>query len=141
MPFSGFSAGGTINPSRIVKLSTTIDNTVLQAAANSDSLFGIAQQGTFGPGSSLLDPSASLDSGAAAFTPGYPSIRIFTVGECCPVEIATSVTAGDFLTADSNGRAVTAAAGSGLRVIGQATETASGGPGILVKCFIQPQKV
>lgn len=93
-----FIAGGVINPFRILKLSA--DDAVVQAAAASDALIGIAVVPYPGSTVALNERIDVCLSGA------------------CEVEYGGGVTRGALLTADANGKAVTASAAD--RVIGVA---------------------
>ena len=92
-------AGGTIAPARFVKQSTTADNTVLQAAAG-DPIVGISQKGT------RRTPYSTLDDGNAAIS-GEP-LHVFGPPETAPLELGGTVTQGDRLKSDANGRGITA---------------------------------
>ena len=111
-----FVAEATVSPYRIVKAGST-DDKVLQAAANTDALFGVSNN----LGGDLGKRCDIITSGVA------------------DVEYGGAVTRGDFLTADANGEAIsvtrhthtentaaaytqnaTTQAGSGVRVIGVA---------------------
>lgn len=96
-----FVAGGNITPSRFVKLSTTADNTVLQAGAG-ERCIGVSQQGTRNP------PYGALDDGFCAIA--SEELRVFQDGEICPLTVGAAVTRGDRLKSDANGKGITAAA-------------------------------
>lgn len=91
-------AGGTIKPARFVIPSTTADNTVLQATANSK-IVGISQKGT------RRTPYSTLDDGNAAIS-GEP-LHVFGPPETAPLELGATVTAGDYLESDANGAGIT----------------------------------
>ena len=93
-------ANGSITPARFVKLDTTqVGGFALQCGAN-DKIFGVAQQGT------RQAPLSGLDDGFAGIA-GVNEITVYTVNDVCWVEVGGAVTAGDYLEADTNGRAVT----------------------------------
>lgn len=93
-------AGGNIPPSRIVKLSTAADNTVLVSAGATTVNIGVSQQGSRRP------PGTGDDDGYAAIA--GENIGIYGPGSgVALVEIGGTVTRGDALTSDSNGRAIT----------------------------------
>jgi hypothetical protein len=95
-------AGGNINPASFVKISTAADNTALQAAAATDLLIGVAQEGTH-------DAPGLTGSSAYAATAGKP-IQIYGVGDTCLLVLGTGgCTAGQFLTSDASGNGVAAA--------------------------------
>ena len=119
----GFVANGNISPCTLVKYDTTsTPPRVIQCSANSDVSIGVAQAGTH------QTPLAGLDDGYAA-TAGL-NLTVFTVGDLCQVIIGAAVSAGDRLTSDGSGRAITASAGQ--YVVGYAEEA-----GTAVNQFIQ----
>ncbi|MBI5726763.1 MAG: DUF2190 family protein [Ignavibacteriales bacterium] len=93
----GFDAGAAITGNRIVKFSST-DTTIVQAAAATDSILGVAD-------------SLGAASGAR--------VDVVLSGTT-EVEYGGTITRGDLLTADSNGKAVTAAPSAGVnnRIVG-----------------------
>jgi hypothetical protein len=91
-------AGGDIFPARFLIASTSADNTVLQAAANGK-IVGISQKGT------RRTPYAGLDDGKAAIA--GENVHFFGPPETAPLELGGTVTAGDLLEADANGKGVT----------------------------------
>ncbi|MBU0945514.1 MAG: DUF2190 family protein [Proteobacteria bacterium] len=95
-----FTAGAPISPYRICKHGAA-DGAALQAAASTDAQFGVSDS---------LGATATGDR-----------VDIFTMG-VVEVEYGGAVTRGDNLTADADGKAVTAAPGAGVnaRTIGQA---------------------
>lgn len=100
-----FLAGGTINPYRIVKFGSD-DNTVILAAAATDSLLGVVD----------IPAQSSASSGERV------DVVLTGVTE---VEYGGTVTRGQELTSDANGRAVAAspAAGVNNRIIGIALKS------------------
>lgn len=133
-------ANGNINPSRFVKLDTTVagGGYVIIAAANSDNLYGISQPGTHAPPGNLL-PSTTLDDGYAAVQ--NENIRVFVAGEggsdgtLCWLQAGGTVTTGDELTSDSSGRGVTTTTTG--QIIG-ARAMQSGVSGDLIKVQVLP---
>ena len=113
----GFMAGGAINAKRIVKFGTA-DNAVVQGAAATDLLIGVA------------DLAAA--SGA--------QVDVFVAG-IVGVEYGGNVTRGQLLTADADGKAVAAApaATASARVIGIAM--VSGASGDIGAVLIAPGSV
>jgi hypothetical protein len=99
MPAPGVAttAGGNIAPRRFVKQSTTAPNTVLQAGAG-DKVFGISQT------SSRNAPYLTLDDGFTAIA-GEP-VRVFGPGEIAPLQYGGTVTAGQRLKSDANGKGI-----------------------------------
>lgn len=122
-----FVAGGNITPSRIVKISTAADNTVLISASATSPNIGIAQQGT------RRAPGTGDDDGYAAIA--GENIQVFSGSCMAPVEIGGTVTRGDALTSDSAGRAI-ATTTEGDVIIGWATE--SGVVYDLIQVFCHP---
>lgn len=84
-----YTAGGTINPYRLVKFGGA-DTTLLQAAAASDALIGVSGQVGAASGE-VLD------------------VTLIGIGE---VMAGGNITRGNMLTADSNGKAVVASDGN-----------------------------
>ncbi len=110
-------AGGTIAPCRFLKVSAAANQTVLQATAATEKLFGVSgdyQKGT--PGLTGSDAAVHAVAG--------DSVQVWRDNDVCLVEAGAAVTAGDFLTSDSVGRAVTAT--SGDEVGAQAMRTVAG---------------
>jgi hypothetical protein len=91
-------ANGTINPSRFVMVDTSDDNKVIQATTNAKCL-GIATEGSNYP---PLDDIVSTNYAAIA----GQELRVYEPGEICLIETGDVVTAGDYLKADSDGKAV-----------------------------------
>lgn len=113
----GLIAGGDIEPSRFVKLSTTADHTGLQCTANAEPI-GISQVGSF-------DPPGLTGSATKAAAAGQP-IQIFGEGEICLLQAGVSgFIAGDDLKSDADGKGIVAA--STEKVGAKALETVSAG--------------
>jgi hypothetical protein len=122
------TAGGNINPSRIVKFSTVADNTFLQSTANTDKNIGISQIGTRRP------PGTADDDGTAAHA--GENIQVFGQGSIAILQVGTvAVTRGDQLTSDTNGCGLTTTT-TGDFVVGYAMQ--SGNPGDLIEVDVQP---
>ena len=101
-------SGGTIAPSVLVKLSTSADNTCLQAVAN-DKCIGISQPGTRDP------QGVSSNTYAAA---SGDTIELFGLGDICNLTAGTGGwTRGDLLVSDANGNGITAATDGTLQNI------------------------
>jgi len=111
----GFVANGNISPSRLVKIDPTAPGKVLQCSAASDVAVGVCQAGTHNAS------VATFDDGYAAVA-GL-NVNVFTVGDLCQVQSGGTITAGDRLTSDSSGRAVTAS--SGNYTVGYAEQNAT----------------
>lgn len=114
----GVVASATVEPCRILALSTSTNFTVAHAGANARP-FGVSQVGSkFAP-----TPGAAT---AAAET-GDP-VAYHDEGEICPVEFGGNVTVGAELESDSVGRAVVVPATAGVRnVVGIALEAGASG--------------
>jgi hypothetical protein len=112
-----YTAGGAINPYRIAKFGAA-DGEVLQAAAATDLLIGV-----------VAIPGSAAASGE----------RVDVIRDgLADVEYGGTVTRGQKLTSDANGKAVVAApaAGSNVQIIGIAE--VSGVAGDIVPMQIQP---
>lgn len=97
-----FFANGTIAPCRFVKQDTTADDAVLQAGAG-DEPVGISQEGMKrAPGLAGSDAAVAAESG--------DSLQLFGFGDMPLLEYGGTVTRGDWLKPDANGKGVTASA-------------------------------
>jgi len=105
-----FEAGGTIRRARFVSHSTAADSTVVESNAD-DVITGIAQYG----GREAPIPSATADPPEAA--QAGDSVQVHENGEDCLVEYGGTVTRGDLLASDADGKAVTAATGENVGAI------------------------
>ncbi len=116
--FKAFTAGGAINPYRIVRLSAA--DTVVQAAAATEGLFGV-------------NSDLAIVSGER--------VEVMTDGIAF-VEAGAAVTISSLITADASGRGVTAAPGAGVnnRVIGVALDAASAA-GDVIRVLLSPGSV
>lgn len=122
MPFEnpGLVAGGDIRPNRFVKLSTSADNTVLEADAN-ELTFGVSSEAT---------QDAPIDGASANAAEATDPLEVKTVGQVAKLEIGSGgVTRGAFVKSDADGKGVLAATtGATAQNIGaQALESASEG--------------
>ena len=127
----GFVANANVSPSTIVKYDTSSTAPrVIQAAAATDVMIGVAQAGTH------QTPLTGLDDGYAA-TAGL-NLTVFTVGDLCQVIVGAAVSAGDRLTSDSSGRAITASAGN--YVVGYAEQAATAA-NQFIQMRVQPGKI
>jgi len=108
-------ANGNIAPSRIVKLDTTADGRVLQAAAATDKPYGISQPGT------RNTPYGTLDDGNAAVAGENLMVYVSNAKDVL-LEAGGPVTIGDALTSDASGRGVTTVT-TGQWVIAEAMRT------------------
>lgn len=130
-----YIAGGTIQPSRIVKIDTGANNnfTVLQNAAATTLGVGISQQGS-------RDAPGLTGSATDAARAGQ-HIHIYGPGEQCLLMIGTGgVTQGDLIESDASGQGVTIGAGLGDHYyIGWALESALAGE--LARVYVHPGRV
>lgn len=120
MDLPNFVANGNISPSTFVKIDATqaMPN-VIQAAANTDILIGIAKESTDQP----QTPQYSATQYAAV---QGENCRVYQVGQVCMLNIGSGgCTAGDMLTSDASGNGITTAPGAGKRVGAIALMTAS----------------
>jgi len=124
-----FVASGNISPSRFVALSTAQDFTVLQGT---DVLvpFGVSQPGT------QEAPGTAADSGYAA-TDGKV-IKVYGPGETALLELGGTVTRGDWLKPDANGKGVTASIASATVIYYGARALRSGVSGEKVPVYVFP---
>lgn len=91
-------ARGNIAPFRFVRVDTTTENGCVQAGDNTD-VIGVAQGGTNKP------EVSGLITAEYAAENGQP-IRVAGVGAITLVEAGATVTPGQYLKSDANGRAV-----------------------------------
>jgi hypothetical protein len=130
-----FFANGNINPSVCVKLDATTGKNfmVLQAAAATDKVIGVSEDGTRQP------PGVTGSDGYAAHQ--NEPIKVYGAGDVCLLAIGSGgVTAGDYLKSDGNGAGVTVAftLGAGtIFTIGQTLETAAQNE--LARVIVRPQ--
>jgi Uncharacterized conserved protein (DUF2190) len=110
------TAGGSIVMNRVVCVSTVADNQFLQSAAASSANIGLAQ------GGSRRAPGTGDDDGNAAIA--GETVQIWGPGSIGIGEASGAITAGDRVTADSNGRLVTTT-NAGDRCVGIALEAAT----------------
>lgn len=90
-------ANGNVAPSRFVKTDTSGDNLVAQAGAG-EQVFGISQADT------RRTPYSTLDDGYCAIA--GEDLKVFSVGEVCLLELGGTVTPGNRLKSDANGKGV-----------------------------------
>lgn len=122
------TSGGNIRPSRVVKISTAADNTVLESASATSANIGLAQQGT------RRAPGTGDDDGYAAIA--NENIGVFGPGSgLAPGALGGTVTRGDVVTSDANGLLVTTTT-EGDCMIGWAFQ--SGVSGDVVEILVNP---
>jgi hypothetical protein len=125
-------ANGTIEVCRFVKIDTTSGKflNVVQADANASQIIGISQEGARDtPGLT----GAADDAARAGQT-----LEVHGLGEVCLLELGGSVTAGDYLEPDANGKgvAMNLAAATNRNYGAKALMTGSSGEKIWVQVLI-----
>lgn len=113
-----YTAGGTIRPSRFVKLNTSADFTVDEADAN-ERIIGISQTGTRdAPGVT----GAGTDAASAE-----EEVMVFHPGQVAPLEAGSGGwSAGDMLKSDADGKGViVATTGQARQWVGAIAEEAA----------------
>lgn len=103
MALPTLKANGNIYPCRFVKLDPSGDHLVLQAGAG-DKCIGVSQRGQHAA------PLDGLESGNYAATQASPELQISTFGETVEIDCGGTITPGDRLKSDANGKAITAGA-------------------------------
>lgn len=94
-------ANGTIRVSRFIKMDVTAPFKCLESDAN-NKVIGISQVGTnFAPLSDLVTTHNAATQGQ--------KIQYFGDGDSCQVECGDTITAGDYLKSDADGKAVSIA--------------------------------
>lgn len=109
----GFRAGGNVSPARFVKING--EYTVTQCGAG-EMPVGISQEYV------RYAPGTAWDDTYAATSGQY--LLVYQPGALCAIDAGHTVTAGDFLKSDANGRGITA--GAGDKYGAQALESSSG---------------
>lgn len=127
---AGLVAGGNIKPNRFIKLSTSANNTALQAGAN-EAVIGIARQGTkLAPGIDTTGYLATSGDNVPYFGDGEVTMLVLGSGGCA---------AGDLLKSDINGAGVAiATSGTTAQEIG-ARALEAGASGELVRVVVEIQ--
>lgn len=126
-PATPLIAGGTINPSRFCKLSTTLDNTVLECDANEPVVCISSESAQDAP---------IPGSGADAAVSGE-AFKAYFPGDFCLLELGGTVAPGDYLKSDADGKGVVAAVtGTTMQHVG-AVAWQGGGSGAKVLVQIE----
>jgi hypothetical protein len=113
-----YVAGGNISPSRFVVMSGEF--TVTQADATpGEPPIGISSEAT------MFAPNTPFDNGYAAIS-GYSNFRVYQLGDVCYINAGNTITGGDYLKPDANGRGIPATAGTYYGAVALETATASG---------------
>jgi hypothetical protein len=115
-------AGGTIAPYRFVAISTSADDTGVQASARTDAIVGIADSSTNAFNSSTVH-AASGDP--ITLQPGANGTVL--------VEAGAAITVGDILEADANGKAITKTTSAGTAYQGYIALQAAGAAGAKIR--------
>lgn len=98
-------ANGNILPYSFVKIDTSTVFRVIQAAANSDILYGIASE-------QVKNPPIPQDTSTQYAAVAGDELKVYCVGSECLIKLGTGgCTAGDRLTSDASGNGVTATSG------------------------------
>jgi len=121
-------AGGTIRTSRFVALSTTENNTVLEANAG-DKIFGVSREG----GRSAPIPLNTTSPVEAA--QDGDSVNVYPLGCEALVEAGSTITVGQRLTSNDNGEAVPLTADGSQQEFG-AYALEGGADGELIKVWL-----
>lgn len=130
MSFDSFphAAGGDINTSRFVKISTAADNTVLEADAN-EQICGVSSEAA---------QDAPIPGASALAAVSGDSVSVHPIGSIACVLVGSGgVTRGANVKSDADGKAVLAATtGTTVQwIAGTALETAAAGE--LAKILVQ----
>lgn len=121
---SGFISGGVIQPYRFVRITAT--NTVSQASASTQRVIGISQD---------FARNAPVDGAStAAATAAGQEIMVYGLGEECLLELNATLSAGDLVCPDADGKGVAAAS---TYFVG-ATLVESGVAGDLRRVIVKP---
>jgi hypothetical protein len=123
-----FLAGGTINPSRFMKHSTSANHTLLESDAN-EPVIGISSEAA----QDAPIPGAGADAAASG-----EALKGYFLGDVCPLELGGDVVAGDYLKSDADGKGVAAATtGTTMQHVGAiALSAGASGNKILVQIVI-----
>lgn len=124
---SALVASGSVYPSRFVKYGTT-DYEVVQCVATQLPV-GISQEGA------KLPPTDENYSAGLAFSAG-DLIGIYGVGRVCLLELGSTVTVGDALGPDADGKGITVGGTTGVDF--GAFAKASGVAGDLIQVVVNP---
>jgi hypothetical protein len=128
-----YIAGGTIEPSRIVKIDATAAHPFTVIAATTpatDKMVGISQEGT------RKTPGVFADTYAAA---DNEHLQVYGPGHECLLKLGGTVTQGDYVTAGAAGVGVAAGTVGTVNVVGFALE--NGVSGDLIRVFVHPQTI
>jgi len=122
-------ASGDIRPSRFVRVSGP--GQVAEAGDNNE-IIGVAHEGT------QVAPLADLVSTAYAARTGQ-QVLIYSTGETCLVEAGGTISAGNLLKSDSQGRAVPiATSGTTIQNYGAVALDSATAAGQKIRVFVIP---
>jgi hypothetical protein len=124
----GFTASGSIYPSRFVALVSSEPFIVEQSTASKRHI-GISQKGT------QEAPGTSADTGLAAAT--TKTLRVHLEGEEALLKLGGTVNSGDYLTADASGQGVSADPASTAKVYIGARAMQDGGSGEFIRVVVK----
>ena len=124
-----FTASADIPISVFVKITSGTDHNA-QACVAGDTAIGVSD---YCPQDPVL-PGGSVGPAATAGNP----IRIFTLGETCEVLAGGTITAGQFLKPDANGKAVACSASDKFSAIARAGASANQLCKVLVEIGVAP---
>lgn len=100
-----FKANGTIAPSVFVKIDTSADGYVIQAtdgsSSHGDVAIGISQPG-------MKRPPGVAGSDTTIAAEAADPILVYSLGDVCLLTFGGTVTRGDYLKSDANGKGITA---------------------------------
>lgn len=114
-------ADGNVSPSRFVSLSTTVTDRVTQTANNSTAIYGVSQPGVRNAPLIPTGSSSGLDDGFAAVQ--GDTLKIYGApNKDVLLQLGGTVTMGDYLTSDGNGKGVTTTT-TGQYIGGRAMES------------------
>lgn len=131
-----FRASGDIRPCRFVKISGNF--TVAEADANEDAVGVAYQDGKFAPLNDLVTTNNHAASGDI--------VRLYSDGDVCLLEYGGTVTAGQYLKSDADGKGVAVATTGTTNQLARALALDGGSSGekhqvMLVRQTIRPALV
>lgn len=136
MSAPAFFANGNISPCRFVKIDSTAGKSfhVIQSSASTDRSVGISQEGTH-------DTPGLSGSTAYAAAAGQ-QLEVHGLGAQCLLEIGGTVTHGDLLRPDSNGKGVSVdgTEATDVYIAAQALENGISGDKIRVRVILLKQE-
>lgn len=105
-----FVASGNISPARFVKISGefSVAQCTDGTASAGDAVIGVSQEGSLAP-PGIAEALGGSQTYYAA-TSGK-TLKVFGLGDVCVVEAGASITAGNLVKSDANGKAVPGSSG------------------------------